>query len=201
MYQKKAELDMCIPFMYEKSKSFANLVMETSPNVVIIVDADMKIMEYSAVGEKYFGKTRAEALQMYLYEFIDRRISSGCSIPTRISWQKVHYPEFKLDTLQNIVYIEKEDAVLATFIDITREEEQLREEYEKKLKELNVSSEVKAALKEALDQFPRKRDQHQTRQDGRNAGKINRGVSQEHRFMMNSVLCYLFFISGIKISC
>ena len=32
------------------------------------------------------------------------------------------------------------------------------EEYEKKLKELNVSSEVKAALKEALDQFSQKKE-------------------------------------------
>ncbi|MFR1038235.1 MAG: (Fe-S)-binding protein [Clostridium sp.] len=62
VYQKKAELDMCIPFMHEKSKSFANLVMETSPNVVMIVDQDMKLLEYSAVGEKYFGKTSTEAL-------------------------------------------------------------------------------------------------------------------------------------------
>lgn len=84
VFQKKAELNMCIPFMYEKSESFANLVMETSPNLVLIVDEDMKILEYSAVGEKYFGKTRSEALQMYLYEFIDRQISSGCLILIRV---------------------------------------------------------------------------------------------------------------------
>lgn len=143
VYQKKAELDMCIPFMYEKSKSFANLVMETSPNVVIIVDADMKIMEYSAVGEKYFGKTRAEALQMYLYEFID---------PSDFQWvfdthqnihgKKVHYPEFKLDTLQNIVYIPEQNVVLATFIDITKEEEQARLEYERKLDTIDLAQKV-----------------------------------------------------------
>lgn len=78
-------------------------------------------MEYSSVGEKYFGKTRAEALEMYLYEFID---------PVDFQWvydthqnihgKKVTYSEYHLSTLQNIVYIEKEDAVLATFIDITR---------------------------------------------------------------------------------
>ena len=143
VYQKKAELDMCIPFMYEKSKSFANLVMETSPNGVIIVDADMKIMEYSAVGEKYFGKTRAEALQMYLYEFID---------PSDFQWvfdthqnihgKKVHYPEFKLDTLQNIVYIPEQNVVLATFIDITKEEEQARLEYERKLDTIDLAQKV-----------------------------------------------------------
>ena len=143
VYQKKAELDMCIPFMYEKSKSFANLVMETSPNVVLIVDADMKLLEYSAVGEKYFGKTSAEALQMYLYEFID---------PSDFQWvfdthqnihgKKVHYPEFKLDTLQNIVYIPEQNVVLATFIDITKEEEQARLEYERKLDTIDLAQKV-----------------------------------------------------------
>ena len=65
VFQKKAELNMCIPFMNEKAESLSNLVMETSPNIVLIVDKDMKILEYSAVGEKYFGKTRQEALEMY----------------------------------------------------------------------------------------------------------------------------------------
>ena len=100
-------------------------------------------MEYSSVGEKYFGKTRAEALEMYLYEFID---------PVDFQWvydthqnihgKKVTYSEYHLSTLQNIVYIEKEDAVLATFIDITREEEQLREEYEKKLDTIDLAQKV-----------------------------------------------------------
>ncbi len=143
VFQKKAELNMCIPFIYDKSQSFANLVMETSPNIVLIVDESMKIMEYSAVGEKYFGKTRAEALQMYLYEFID---------PVDFQWvfdthqnihgKKVSFPEYHLDTLQNIVYIEKEDVVLATFIDITKEEEQARLDYERKLDTIDLAQKV-----------------------------------------------------------
>ena len=143
VYQKKAELNMCIPFMHDKAESLANLVMETSPNVVLIVDKDMKIMEYSAVGEKYFGKTRAEALEMYLYEFID---------PSDFQWvydshqnihgKKITYPEYKLSTLQNIVYVEQQDVVLATFIDITREEEQMQQEYEKKLETIDLAQRV-----------------------------------------------------------
>ena len=143
VYQHKAEVSMCIPFMHEKAESMSNLVMETSPNIVLIVDEDMKIKEYSNVGEKYFGKTRTEALQMYLYEFID---------PVDFQWvfethqnihgKRVNYPEYKLSTLQNIVYIEKENAVLATFIDITKEEEQAREDYEKKLETIDLAQKV-----------------------------------------------------------
>lgn len=143
VFQKKAELNMCIPFMNEKAESLSNLVMETSPNIVLIVDKDMKILEYSAVGEKYFGKTRQEALDMYLYEFID---------PSDFQWvyqshQKIHgkkvtYGEYGFSTLQSIVYIEKEDAVLATFIDITREEELTKQEYEKKLETIDLAQKV-----------------------------------------------------------
>lgn len=143
VFQKKAELDMCIPFMYEKSRSFANLVMETSPNVVMIVDQDMKLLEYSAVGEKYFGKTRAEALQMYLYDFIDPTdFQLVFDTHQNIHGKKVHYEEYKLDTLQNIVYIPEHNAVLATFIDITREEEQARLEYERKLETIDLAQKV-----------------------------------------------------------
>lgn len=143
VFQKKAELNMCIPFMNEKAESLSNLVMDTSPNIVLIVDKDMKILEYSAVGERYFGKTRQEALNMYLYELID---------PSDFQWvynshqnihgKKVTYAEYRFSTLQNIVYIDKEDVVLATFIDVTKEEEKARQEYEKTLETINLAQAV-----------------------------------------------------------
>lgn len=143
VFQKKAEFQMCIPYMHEKAESFANLVMETSPNIVLVVDENMKLMEYSAVGEKYFGKTRSQALDMYLYEFIDPAdFEWVLETHQNIHGKKVSYPEYGLSTMQNIVYIEKENAVLATFIDITREEEQQRQEYEMKLDTIDLAQRV-----------------------------------------------------------
>ena len=40
------------------------------------------------------------------------------------------------------MYIEKENAVLATFIDITREEELAKEEYERKLETIDLAQKV-----------------------------------------------------------
>ena len=80
---------------------------------------------------------------MYLYEFID---------PVDFQWvydthqnihgKKVKYEEYNLSTLQNIVYIEKEDVVLATFIDITKEEELAKAEYDKKLETIDLAQRV-----------------------------------------------------------
>ena len=143
VFQKKAELNMCIPFMHDKAESLSNLVMETSPNVVLIVDRDMKILEYSAVGEKYFGKTRKEALDMYLYEFIDPAdFQWVLDTHQNIHGKKVTYKEYGVTMLQNIVYIQKEDAALATFIDITQQEEKARQDYETKLATADLAQKV-----------------------------------------------------------
>ena len=144
VFQGKAELNMCIPYMHDKAESLANLVMETSPNLVLIVDRDMKIKEYSAVGEKFFGRTRQEALQMYLYEFIDPEDFQWVfETKNSIHGKKVTYSDYNnLATLQNIVYVEKEDVVLATLIDITREEEQARQDYETKLETIDLAQKV-----------------------------------------------------------
>lgn len=143
VFQKKAELTMCIPYMHDRAESLSNLVMETTPNIVLIVDREMKILEYSAVGEKYFGKTRAEAKQMYLFEFID---------PTDFQWvysthqsiqgKRTSYPEYNLSVLINIVYVEKRDVVLATIIDITEQERLARVDFEKKLNTVELAHEV-----------------------------------------------------------
>ena len=143
VFQKKAELNMCIPFMHDKAESLSNLVMETSPNVVLIVDRDMKILEYSAVGEKYFGKTRKEALDMYLYEFINPAdFQWVLDTHQNIHGKKVTYKEYGVTMLQNIVYIQKEDAALATFIDITQQEEKARQDYETKLATADLAQKV-----------------------------------------------------------
>ena len=143
VFQKKAEINMCIPYMHDRAESLANLVMDTSPNLVMIVDGDMKILEYSAVGEKYFGKSRAEAIQMYLFEFIDTEDFQWVyATHQSIRGKKVSYPEYNLSALINIGYVEKKDVVLATIIDITEQESQARKYYEKKLNTVELAHEV-----------------------------------------------------------
>ena len=44
--------------------------------------------------------------------------------------KKVYYPQYDRWTLQNIVYIPRQDSTLMTFIDITAHERQLRQEQE-----------------------------------------------------------------------
>jgi glycerol dehydrogenase-like iron-containing ADH family enzyme len=80
---------------------------------------------------------------MYLYELIDTSDFQWVyDTHQKIHGKKVTYGEYGISTLQNIVYVNNEDVVLATFIDITREEEQARQEYEKKLETIDLAQKV-----------------------------------------------------------
>ncbi len=143
VFQHKAELNMCIPYLHDKAESLANLVMETSPNLVLIVDREMKILEYSAVGEKFFGRTREEAMQMYLFEFFDPADFQWVySTHQSIRGKKMHFPEYQLSVMMNVVYVAKRDVVLATMIDISEQERAAKEEYEKKISTVELAHEV-----------------------------------------------------------
>lgn len=143
VFQGRAEMDMCIPYMHDQAASLANLVMETSPNIVLIVNRSLDILEYSAVGERYFGKSRAQALRMKLEDFFDPRdFLEVLNTRQNIHGRKVSYPQYDLVTLQNIVYLPVQDGALATIIDITAAEKKAREEYARKLETIEMAQQV-----------------------------------------------------------
>lgn len=124
VFQGKAEITMCIPYMHEKAWSMANVVLETTPNIILLVDSEMKIMEFSDTAVSYFHVPKSKKNDMYLYEIMDPAdFEEVLNTHTSIINKKVNYPELHLSTLQSIVYVEKQDAVLGIFQDISKEEE------------------------------------------------------------------------------
>jgi len=143
VYQHKAELTMCIPYMQSKAESMSNVVLDTSPNAVIIVDKDMKIIEFSQASERLFRKTRPEALKMYLVELFDpTNVLYVYDSHASIHGCKVEYPEYRLCTMQNIIYIAKQDVVLLTITDITSQENERKIDYERKIATAEMAQNV-----------------------------------------------------------
>ena len=133
VYQGKAELSMCIPYMHERAQSMANVVLDTSPNMIIMVDSEMKIIEFSGAAQRYFHISRAQAKETYLYELIDHTdFETVLNTHVDIIGKKVNYNDRGISTLQHIVYVEQQNCVLGIFQDITRDEEKLQQAYKKR---------------------------------------------------------------------
>lgn len=143
VYQGKAELNMCIPYMHEKAQSMANVVLDTTPNIIIIVDSEMKIVEFSGAAEHYFHLTRARAKEKYLYELIDHTdFETVLETHESILNKKVSYPDLGIMTLQNIVYVEQLNGVLGIFQDVTPDEEKQKQAYKIKIETIEMAQRV-----------------------------------------------------------
>lgn len=143
VYQGKAELNMCIPYMHERAQSMSNFVLDTTPNIIIIVDSEMKIMEFSRAAEKFFQTSRAKAKEMYLYEFIDHTdFQTVMDTHQDIVGKKVEYPDRNFTSLQSIVYMKEQNCVLGIFQDISYEEEQNRQAYKVKVETIEMAQRV-----------------------------------------------------------
>ncbi|MDF2610320.1 MAG: putative sensor protein [Lachnospiraceae bacterium] len=143
VFQGKAELTMCIPYMHERAQSMANVVLDTTPNIIMIVDSNMKIIEFSGKAESYFHVSKAKASEMYLYEIIDSTdFELVLNTHEPIIGKKVTYPELNLTTLQSIVYVEKQNAVLGIFVDISKEEEAKNLAFKVKMDTIEMAQKV-----------------------------------------------------------
>lgn len=66
----RAELAMCLPYMRAKAESLANLILESTPNAVIVVNRDLVIEEWNVTAERMFGAPASRALGQNVGDFL-----------------------------------------------------------------------------------------------------------------------------------
>lgn len=120
VYQGKAELSMCLPYMHAQAQSMARLVLEKGPNLIVMVDHHLQIQELSKAAQQCFGKTNDEVKNLHLRMLIDTAdFQQVQQTHENIYNKKVYYPKYERYLLQDIVYLEEQDGVLGIFQDIT----------------------------------------------------------------------------------
>ena len=58
VYQKKAEIGMCLPYAVAQAESMSNIVMDVTPSMIMIVDKDMRIRECNKKAQEMLGVSR-----------------------------------------------------------------------------------------------------------------------------------------------
>lgn len=143
IYQGKADPEMCLLNSYEKAKSLSNQVMENTPNIILIVNDEMQIIEFNVRAEEYFRLSRSEALGRYLYELMDTKDFDQVFFTLKpIVRKKTKIKELGITSLETIVPVENQDRLLAIFQDISEEEAQLERLYDKRLETVKMAQEV-----------------------------------------------------------
>lgn len=143
VYQGKAELTMCIPYMHEKAQSMSNIILDTTPNIILLVDADMKIVEANKAAKEYFKIIRDKSKDLFLYELIDHTdFLEVLNTHNPIMGKKITDDTTGRTFSQHIVYVKDQNAVLGIIQDITYEEEKAKQAYKVKMDTIEMAQKV-----------------------------------------------------------
>lgn len=143
IYQGKAEAEMCLIRSYENARSQANVVLDTTPNIIMIFDKEFRIREFNRKAEEVFHTSRRDALRMYLFDFVDtedfEEVYHTHENKLRVKRKWDHY---NMTVLETIVYIEHLDRVLTIIEDVTEEEKRSEKLLDKKLNTVKLAQSV-----------------------------------------------------------
>lgn len=123
VYQGKADLYMCLPYMNDINQTMASTVLSVTPNYIIAVDENMKIKEFNVSAQKLFNISRKDAVGRNLQEFIDPTdFEYVIKTKRNIHDKKVRYDDLGIITKQDIIYTSKNNMAIGIIYDITTEE-------------------------------------------------------------------------------
>lgn len=143
IYQGKAEPSMCLLRTFEVTRSKANMVMEATPNIILIYDRELRITEYNRRAVEVFKTERSKALQMYLFDFIDPNVFENVlKTKENITREKLYWPMYNMVVLATVVYIPSSDSCLAIIEDVTAEEKRADKILSRKLRTVEVAQSV-----------------------------------------------------------
>ncbi|KIR03070.1 Periplasmic [Fe] hydrogenase [Lachnospiraceae bacterium TWA4] len=122
----------------------ANLVLDVSPNLTIIVDSSMKFLEFSAAAERHFKITRDEALSStHLYDLMDTKDFDWVfEHKESLRRYKVEFKKYNFYADMLFEYIPQEDAVLCILVDVTKEKQKEEEEFTRNVEAVEKAQSV-----------------------------------------------------------
>ncbi|MDE6293981.1 MAG: 4Fe-4S binding protein, partial [Clostridiales bacterium] len=111
-----AEVEMCVPYMREKAESMGNVIIENSPNGIIVCGDDLAISEINRKAQAMIGISSPE----YIFDCFD----PSSAFKAADSGKPVHVDKLKIDKTGKyvdimIVPLIKEKALLVVLTDIT----------------------------------------------------------------------------------
>lgn len=145
VFEGMADPEMCIPYMRVKAESLSNLIVASTPNGILVVDAGGTILDLNAAAERMFEVPRTVAIGKPVSEFMDAgHFESVLSGAEPIIRKEELLAGKNRVARMTIVRSERENVAIAIFEDIT--DERAREE-----KLLKVRGETLERAQEVID--------------------------------------------------
>lgn len=143
VYQGKAELYMCLPYMKERAESISNIIISNTPNAIIAINEDFEIQEFNSAAEKLFNLNRVDIIGKKAYDYFDvHEFIDVMELGESFISKKMSFDKYGLVTEATIVHLTEHGITLGILKDITEEEKQKEKDSKLKKESIKLAQDV-----------------------------------------------------------
>ena len=125
VYRGKANVRMCLPYMRQRAESTANTILDNTPNALISLDREFRILDFNPAAVRLFNFSR-DCVGMDISLFLDTgRLSAIRETGENVLNERCHTAIYELLVEQSIISMPNSE-YLVIIKDISQEEESLK---------------------------------------------------------------------------
>lgn len=124
IYQGKAEISMCLPYLKDKAESFSDTIVKNTPNALIVLNEKLEVQQINNAARKMMNiRSASDVMGEPVIRILDPSLfldvlNSGKAIQN----QRAYLAEYKRYVEQTVVYDKDYRLLIAIMRDITDEE-------------------------------------------------------------------------------
>lgn len=126
IYQGKAEIGMCLPFLKDKAESFSDTIVNNTPNGIVVLNEKLEVQQINTAAREIMNiRSATDILGDQVIRILDPMVfmqvrDSGRNIRDR----RVYLAEYKRYVEQTVVYDRDSHLIICIMRDVTDEEAQ-----------------------------------------------------------------------------
>lgn len=124
VFQGKADLNMCLPFLKEKAESFSDTIIKNTPNGIIVLNEQLEVQQINSAARKLMNiRNISDVLGDQVVRILDPNIflevlNTGRNIHDR----RVYLAEYRRYVEQTVIYDRSYHVLMSFMRDVTDEE-------------------------------------------------------------------------------
>ncbi len=132
IYQGKAEVSMCLPFLKDKAESFSDTIVKNTPNGLLVLNDNLEVQQINESARKIMNiRAVSDVLGTSIERILDpapfERVRSTCM---GIRGKRVYLAEYERYVEQTIIYDRDYRLLVCIMRDVTEEENARKEKEE-----------------------------------------------------------------------
>ena len=144
IYQGKAEISMCLPFLKEKAESFSDAIVKNSPNALIVVNDSLEVQQLNDAALRLLNiRFASDVLGDQVVRILDPGVFMEVKRSRRGVYNKRAYlAEYQRYVDETVVPAEDGRMIICIMHDVTAEEEQRQRKEEISHQTVEVADKV-----------------------------------------------------------